>query len=206
MPGLSSLDIAQKSCALVGIQPITSFTPTNPTAVETALDENYSVIVEGELAAYHYDFSRKIGLLSRNAAEPLARWDASYGLPADHLALRSLFFDTDDTPQDYARYGGDVYCNATSTQSVYLEYTFKQNEQFWPPLFVQGVIHRVGALLASAVQERQEHFTALNARASEYFIRAQQKDYQSSSAKKLRLGRLVRARRGRFSSYTAAET
>lgn len=193
MPGLTDIQVAQKACGLVGIDPITSFSDASAEAV--ALDVTYEPLIEGELGIYPWRFASSQVALDRLSDEPLARWGAAYQIPTDCIAVQAVLV-ADDTIE-FDRYANYIYCDATENDTVVLDYTFRQVEAQWPGFFTLGIIYKLASVLAASVQERATLAETLEAKGSDWLTKAGHRDSVGRTARKIKLNRLKAGRRGR---------
>lgn len=198
MAGLTDLDVAQKACALVGITPITSFTPDSVGSTDEAeivlLNELFQVSVEARLEEYPYRWAMKQVRLALESEAPLARWDHAYTEPTDVILPRAL--TVNDKPIIYDRYEGKFFANTAASDQVYLDYIFRVPTQKWPSQFTMGMIFEMASQLADGVQEDAEKAAQLADRAQVWFIKASTRDSQGQTSKSLPHSRFISQRIG----------
>ena len=192
MASLTKIIVAQKSCGLVGIDPITSF--EDGTAEATALEATYEFIVE-DILSHPFRFATKQLGLDREADAPIARWNAAYEIPTDCIAVQAVTV-ADDTIR-FDRYANYIYCDAGEDDSVVLDYTFRENEARWPGFFTYGVQLRLASVLAMSVQERGNVADLMERRAEAHLMKAANRDSSGRTTRKLKLTRITKGRLGR---------
>ena len=201
----TDLEIAQKACSLVGIVPIASFTPSQPTAEATLLDSLYEQIIQSELEAYPWRWAMKMAQLSFDNTTPLARWESRYEEPTDVIMPRTVLVG--NYPINYDRYDSYIYSDTTSTDVVILEYTYRAIVKNWSPGFQLGMVQRLGAALAVGVQERPDKSKELNSEGDITLTRAKTSDSQGQTSKGFNQNQFTSNRvSGRFNLRTKSNS
>lgn len=190
MGATTNIAVAQKACALIGMQPITSFGDDSSEAI--VLNAIYDEIVESELAGYPWRFAMAQRTLNRLAATPASRWDAAYQIPADILMVRAV--TVNDSPIDFDRYDDNIYCDAGVNETVVMDGTYRVKEIDWPAFFRLGVEYRLAAALASGVSMQADLSQLLDEKAEMQIRKARNIDASSQTTRKVTLNRLTNAR------------
>ena len=129
----SKFDICNKALVLVGANTISSFTQ-NTTESKVA-NQLYESTLENLLTRCRWRFASKQAQLSKNTANPDARYDSSYALPNDAHIIHTV--TVGDDVIKYDRYGQNLFTNTTSSDTVIADYTFQPSESIFPPYFKQ---------------------------------------------------------------------
>jgi len=190
MGATTKIAVAQKACALIGMQPITAFTDDSSEAI--VLNAIYDEIVESELAGYPWRFAMAQRTLNRLVSEPASRWDAAYQIPSDILMVRAV--TVSDSPIQFDRYDDNIYCDAGVNETVVLDGTYRVLETDWPAFFRLGIEYRLAAALASGVSMQADMAQLFDEKAELQIRKAKQIDASSQTTRKVNLNRLVNAR------------
>ena len=190
MGATSDIAVAQKACALIGMQPITSFSDDSSEAI--VLNAIYDEIVESELAGYPWRFAMAQRTLNRLSSTPASRWDAAYQIPADILMVRAV--TVNDMPIEFDRYDDNIYCNAGVNETVVMDGTYRVKEIDWPAFFRLGIEYRLAAALASGVSMQADLSQLLDEKAEMQIRKARNIDASSQTTRKVNLNRLTNAR------------
>lgn len=187
---VTSLQICQQALVVIGAQPLTSF--DDGTTESIACSNLYENTVRDELSQYRWRFASNQVQLSRLVDVPSAKWDAAYQLPPECLAITTVF--TNDAPIDFDRYEDNIFCNASTNDVVILEGTFRVNEQFWPPYFVQMIVYRIASQLAHSIAAQVDTADYLDKIAIRHSRLARNRDAQGRTAPKIDTSRLINTR------------
>jgi hypothetical protein len=190
MGATTKIAVAQKACALIGMQPITAFTDDSSEAI--VLNAIYDEIVESELAGYPWRFAMAQRTLNRLSSAPASRWDAAYQIPSDILMVRAV--TVSDSPIQFDRYDDNIYCDAGVNETVVLDGTYRVLETDWPAFFRLGIEYRLAAALASGVSMQADMAQLFDEKAELQIRKAKQIDASSQTTRKVNLNRLVNAR------------
>jgi hypothetical protein len=190
MGATTKIAVAQKACALMGIQPITAF--TDDTSEATVLNAIYDEIVESELSGYPWRFAMAQRTLNRLASAPVSRWDAAYQIPSDILMVRAV--TVNDDPIQFDRYDDNIYCNAGAAETVVLDGTYRVLEIDWPAFFRLGIEYRLASTLASGVSMQADMAQLLEQKADMQLRKARNIDASSQTTRKVNQNRLVNVR------------
>jgi hypothetical protein len=175
---------------MIGASPITSF--TDGTTEATVAANLYEDTVRDLLSRHRWRFATGQTQLSRLTTVPDARWDAAYQLPADMLLLHAVTITDDNIAFD--RYQDMVYCNATSEDAVYADYTFRANESLWPPYFTTGVEYQLASIFAYSVAAQDQLSDLFEKRALRHMTMARSIDSQSQTTRRLNVQRFNQVR------------
>lgn len=187
---ISSLQICQQALVLIGAQPLTSF--DDGTTESIACSNLYENTARDELGQYRWRFASNQVQLSRLVDVPSAKWEAAYQLPPECLSISTVYVN--DIPIDFDRYEDNVFCNAEVEDVVILEGTFRVDEQFWPPYFVQMMVYRIASQLAHSIAAQVDTSDLLDQRAMRHARMARNRDAQGRTAPKIDTSRLINTR------------
>jgi hypothetical protein len=197
----TDIDICARALIMIGAEPITSF--ADGTTESKVASNLYSDTIKNILSAYRWRFASKQTQLSRLTDTPDARWDSAYQLPSDMLSLHTIIVN--DKPIKYNRYGDMAYCNATSTDKVYADYTYYDEGAtnpaiFFPAYFIYTAELTLASLFAFAVAQNTELSVALEQKAGRQLAFARNMDSQQNTTKKFVTSRFINARNSKSSS------
>lgn len=187
---VTSLQICQQALVVIGAQPLTSFDDGTTEAI--ACLNLYENTARDELSQYRWRFASNQVQLSRLVDVPSAKWDAAYQLPPECLAITTVYVN--DIPIDFDRYEDNVFCNAEATEVVILEGTFRIDEQYWPPYFVQMMVYRIASQLAHSIAAQTDTSQMLDQMAVRHSRFARNRDAQGRTAPKIDTSRLINTR------------
>ena len=144
---ITNIDICARALIMVGAAPITSFSDGSTEATVAA--NLYEDTVRDLMTRHRWRFCTGQSQLSRLVEAPKDKWDAAYQLPSDLLVLNSV--RVNDFSIYYDRYQNLVYCNASENDEVIADYTFRADEDLWPPYFIMAVELALAELFAYSV-------------------------------------------------------
>jgi hypothetical protein len=179
---VTAIKIVSRSLILLGHNPITSFDDVGSGAkVANAL---YESSITALLSAHRWNFTKKKGRLSRLTIAPLNNWTYSYQLPSDMLNI----IGTSDN-SDYAIFGDKLYSNQND---VYIDYIFRPDESFFPPLFTETLEYYLASKFAVPITDSKTNAELYYSLFERQLKKAKSVDAQSVPASSLKnLGYLV---------------
>ena len=135
--------------------------------------------------------------LSRLTDTPDHKWDSAYQLPADLVGLHGVFVN--DMPIKFERYGDMVYNDAVSTDKVYADYTYYDEdatnpEQFFPPYFIFLLELSLASIFGYAVAQNNALSDSLELKAQRQLAIAKNLDAQQRTSSRLRVTRFTNTR------------
>lgn len=187
---ITDIDICARALILIGASPITSF--DDGTTESTVAANLYEDTVRDMLSRHRWRFASGQAQLSRLVDAPDARWDAAYQLPADLLILHSVTVTDDQIAYD--RYQDKIYCNATSEDVVFADYTFQANEDLWPPHFVTAVQYQLASIFAYSVAAQEGLSDMFEKRCMRQLMISRTIDSQSQTTRRLNVQRFNQVR------------
>lgn len=199
----TDLSLINAALTRIGEPPITSLT-SSATGAKIA-NENYDVLVEGELSNYPWKRASKIEQLDRLDADtegdPPEPWTAAYQLPEDLVEIRTV--KVGGQPIPYEVHGDSILCDASESDEVILHYIWRAAEVDWPPWFRLGIVYRLEALFLRGIGERYKEAAERDNSAEEQFAKARNRDSQSQPSRDPFTSPTLTARRGSTSTATA---
>ena len=143
----TKFDICSKALTMIGANTISSF--EDGTTESDVANQLYEDTLRALLTQTRWRFSTQQVQLSRLENTPHGRWDAGYQIPADCILIHAI--TVNDNLVKYERYGDKIYCNLDSTATVIMDYTFRQEEDQFPPYFTLGVEYQLASLFGAAI-------------------------------------------------------
>ena len=191
----TKIDICARALVMIGANPITSF--ADGTTESTVASNLYLDTVKNTLSSYRWRFASKQAQLSRLTDAPDHKWDAAYQLPSDLVGLHGVFVN--DIPIKFERYGDMVYNDATSTDKVYIDYTFYDEsatnpEEFFPPYFIFLLELSLASIFGYAVAQNNALSDSLEGKAQRQLAIAKNLDAQQRTSSRLRVTRFANTR------------
>ena len=186
----SKFDICSKALVLVGANTVTSFTEnTTESKVSSQL---YESTLEALLTRTRWRFASKQVTLSKLTTDPTARYDAAYSLPADALIIHTITV-ADDVIK-YDRYGGQIFTNTSSTDTVVADYTFQPSESDFPPYFKQTLVFELASLYAGAIARNDQLSDLYHKRSIAQLAIAKAIDSQAQTTRRMEVDRFKNVR------------
>jgi hypothetical protein len=189
--GRTKTDVATQASRLVGGAAISSF--TDDTTLEAkAANALYEPLVRGEMTAYDWSFLLAYHTLSKDATDPTTVWDSAFDIPAEFLLLRAVLVETLSIP--YEVFGSQIFCDATSEDTVVGKGIVRVDEDLWPDYFALGITYRLAANFGGALARDGALVTVMEQKAEFQFRRARKMDASSDTTKSFRTQRLLATR------------
>ena len=177
----SKFDICSRALVLVGANTVASFTEN--TTESKVSGQLYESTLKNLLTKCRWRFAAKQQQLSRDTTEPTARFDAKYPLPADALIINTITIS--DNVIKYDRYENDIYCDATTSDIVVADYTFRPNEADFPPYFTSALVFELASLFAGAIARNDSLSQLYQNRAIVQMAQAKSQDSQAQTSRKV---------------------
>jgi hypothetical protein len=190
----SAVEVANQAFALIGANAISSFIGT---ATEQVVGEAlYQPLVDAALTSYRWRFATGKATLSRLAAVPLNDWDAAYQMPTDPIILLLNAVMVLDQRIEFDRYEDQIYCNATSDDTVIADYVYSAGEERWPPYFTKAVVFDLASNFAAGIMQDSYLASHFNDMAEIEYRKARFADGSSKTARPMKTNSLINRRRG----------
>lgn len=191
----TAIDICNRALTIIGADDIASLTDegTEARACQREYAELLGEALEAPgMAPYRWAFATAQAVLSRLAAEPLARYSAAYQLPADMKLLHAVMVGSRPIP--FAQLDDMIYCDAADTDEVVVEYTFYPDPSAFPAYFVGPFTTDLASRLAVSVTRDLELAAKLEAKAVRQWAGARAVGSQARTSRRIRATRLTSAR------------
>ena len=186
----SKFDICSRALVLVSANTITSFNDNNTES--KVANQIYESTLKNLLTRCRWRFATKQQQLSRDTTPPTARYDAKYPLPADALVINTVTIS--DNVITYDRYENEIYCDATSTDIVVADYTFRPNEADFPPYFTSALVFELASLFAGAIARNDSLSQLYQSRAVVAMAQAKSQDSQAQTTRRVEVDRFRNSR------------
>jgi len=121
----AAISICSNALVLIGDNPISSFDEEG-TGAKVA-NNFYETSLKAKLGEYTWNFATKQKKLTKLSETPLNKWDYMYQLPSDHIRTITVY-----PHSDYEILEDKIY---SSTDDLELDYIYRVDESFFPPLF-----------------------------------------------------------------------
>jgi hypothetical protein len=181
----SKFDICSKAMVLVGANTITSFTES--TTESKVAGQLYETTLETMLTRCRWRFSSTQSQLSRNSAEPTARFSAKYAVPSGALIIHTL--TVGDNVIEYDRYEDFLYCDASTSDVVVADFTYQPSEANFPAYFKQALVFELASLFAGAIARNDSLSQLYQNRAMQQLAIAKAQDSQAQTSRRLDVSR-----------------
>ena len=181
----SKFDICSRALVLVSANTITSFNDNNTES--KVANQLYESTLKNLLTRCRWRFATKQQQLSRDTTAPTARYDAKYPLPADALVINTVTIS--EYVITYDRYENELYCDATSTDIVVADYTFRPNEADFPPYFTSALVFELASLFAGAIARNDSLSQLYQSRAVVAMAQAKSQDSQAQTTRRVEVDR-----------------
>lgn len=180
-PSTSDIDICARALVMVGANPISSF--SDGTTEALIASNTYEDTIRSDLTMSRWRFAAGQKQLSRLANAPLGRFDAAYQVPSDALVINAVTIN--DNLLLYDRYEDMLYCNASSSDTLIADYTYRADESNWPPYFTLVAQYHMAAIFSAAVARNDAMQQMFMQQYGAQLRIAKSLDSQAQSARKL---------------------
>jgi hypothetical protein len=187
-------DIASRAFLLVGGNPVTDFDSGESQESDLA-NILYEEIVQAELGSYPWNFAKSKVQLSRDSTDPIgSEWSAQYLIDVAAITIRGVLVESNNI--QYEIQGTRILCDASTNDTVIMEYLGRPDEAQWPPYFQLAMIYRLAGDFGGSLARDGELVEAFENKYMFQLRRAKAMDSQSETSRPLRTRRLINARRG----------
>ena len=187
----SALEVATNALYLIGADAITDFSADTVEAkVANAL---YEDIVRTSFASFRWRFATTQSNLVRVSTAPKGRFDSSYNIPSSCITLIAV--TVNDLPIEYDVYGNKVFCDATSNDTVLLDFIQRAAESTWPSYFTTAVEFSLAAAFAISIARDAQLTQLMEQKSAMLFAKARNIDSQTQTTRKLNTTRFISQRR-----------
>jgi len=189
----STLELFQAAFPMIGARipgSIEAETPEAQTARAT-----YEIFVKDAMSRHAWSFATNEETLTY-AGEVSSIPAHKYALPADILRPRRVLLNGVQF-LDFEIRKGALLCNLKDSDCISMVYNFRAHESEWPADFVDAMIHKLAARLATGLLDRARQGAALDAKAEMLLRRASRADRRAFPGRDPDVQpKLVRAWRG----------
>jgi hypothetical protein len=190
-PANSSIDVCSRALILIGAEPITSFEDsTNEALVASNM---YEDIARAALTNSRWRFATEQAILGLLSDAPTGRYDAAYQLPSNLIMLHAV--TVNDSPIEYQTYGDKVFCDASSTETLIADYTFRAIEVDWPSYFTIAVEYTLASMFAVSIARDVQMAGMMEDKAAVSMAKARASDAQQQTSRKFNTNRFISQRR-----------
>jgi hypothetical protein len=190
-PANSAIDICSRALILIGAEPITSF--EDDTSEALIAGNMYEDIARSNLVSTRWRFASNQAVLNRISEEPTGRFDAAYQLPSGVLFTHAV--TVNDFQIEYNIYGSKIYCDASPSDQLVADYTYRAEENDWPSYFSVCVEYAMATVFATALARDQSLSAMMGNQYDRLIAKARSIDSQQQTTRKLTTSRFITNRR-----------
>ena len=187
----SPVDVSSRALILIGAEPITSFDDGNNEALVAS--NMYEDVARSSLVNTRWRFATNQAVLNKLSDAPTGRYDSAYQIPSDSLMLHAV--TVNDHPILYQSYGDKIFCDADSSDSLILDYTFRVDEEFWPSYFIIAVEYALASVFAVALARDASLSQLMEQKGLMAMAKARGLDSQQQTNRTLNTSRFITQRR-----------
>lgn len=187
----TDIDICSRALILIGAEPITSFSDDSNEALIAS--NMYEDMARAMLTSTRWRFATNQAVLNRLSAAPTGRYDAAYQLPSDWLLTHVV--TENDYPIEYQTYGKKLFCDAASTSTLVLDYTYRPDEADWPSYFIVALEYELASMFAASLARDNQLAQLMDSQARLKIVAARNIDAQQQTTRKLTTNRFIVNRR-----------
>ena len=187
----SPVDVCSRALIMIGADPITSFDDGNNEALIAS--NMYEDIARASLVNTRWRFATNQVILNRLTEVPTGRYDAAYQLPSGLLMTHAV--TVNDNPIEYQTYGDKLFNNASSSDELVLDFTYRAEEQYWPSYFTVAVEYELAVVFAVGLARDQQLAQLMSQQAIAAMTKARNLDGQQQTTRKLITNRFISNRR-----------
>jgi len=189
-PANSAIDICSRALILVGAEPITSF--DDDTTEALIAGNMYEDIARTNLTSTRWRFSANQAVLNRLTEAPTGRFDAAYQLP-DYLFVHAV--TVRDLQIEYNIYGNKIFCDASPTDELIVDFTYRASEVDWPSYFSVCVEYAMAVVFATALIRDPSLAGLMESQYTRLLAKARSTDSQQQTTRKVTTSRFITNRR-----------
>lgn len=187
----SDLDLANSALHLIGAEALIAFTDDSPEGkIATSIFED---TISSALSGHRWRFASKQRTLTASSVDPTSRWDSAYALPSDCLIVSAVTIN--DIRIEYDIYQRKIFCNATASDAVVVDYIFRPDVVDWPAPFKMGTIYQLASIFALSLARDGALSRLMAEQSNMLYARARHIDSQQQTTRKLTTGRFIAQRR-----------
>jgi len=187
----SSIDIASRALVLIGAEPITSFDSSSTEALVAT--NMYEDTVRAMLSTARWRFATEQSVLNQLSDVPTGRFDIAHQLPSNLLVLHGV--TVNDNLIEFTVYGDKVFSDATSSDSLVADFTFRADEVDFPSYFSLALQYSLASIFATSIARDDRLMQLMETKANQLMAKARNIDAQQQTTRKLVTSRFISNRR-----------
>ena len=177
----SAIDIAARALTLIGANPISSFSDVSTEAL--IANNMYEDVAQASLCQTRWRFATNQAVLNQLTDEPTGRFSVAHQLPVDSIMVHAI--TVSDLLIIYSIYGDKVFSDASTTDELVVDYSFRADEITWPSYFTLAVEYQLAAIFASSIARDDTLTQVMEAKAERLMAKARNLDSQQQTTRKL---------------------
>ena len=177
----SAIDIAARALTLIGANPISSFSDVSTEAL--IANNMYEDVAQASLCQTRWRFATNQAVLNQLTNEPTGRFSVAHQLPVDSIMVHAI--TVSDLLIIYSIYGDKVFSDASTTDELVVDYSFRADEITWPSYFTLAVEYQLAAIFASSIARDDTLTQVMEAKAERLMAKARNLDSQQQTTRKL---------------------
>ena len=177
----SAVDIAARALTLIGANPISSFSDVSTEAL--IANNMYEDVAQASLCQTRWRFATNQAVLNQLTNEPTGRFSVAHQLPVDSIMVHAI--TVSDLLIIYSIYGDKVFSDASTTDELVVDYSFRADETTWPSYFTLAVEYQLAAIFASSLARDDTLTQVMEAKAERLMAKARNLDSQQQTTRKL---------------------
>lgn len=177
----SAVDIAARALTLIGANPISSFSDVSTEAL--IANNMYEDVAQASLCQTRWRFATNQAVLNQLTNEPTGRFSVAHQLPVDSIMVHAI--TVSDLLIIYSIYGDKVFSDASTTDELVVDYSFRADETTWPSYFTLAVEYQLAAIFASSIARDDTLTQVMEAKAERLMAKARNLDSQQQTTRKL---------------------
>ena len=187
----SAIDIASRALVLIGAEPITSFDSSSTEALVAT--NMYEDTVRAMLSTARWRFATEQSVLNQLSDVPTGRFDIAHQLPSNLLVLHGI--TVNDNLIEFTVYGDKVFSDATSSDSLVADFTFRADEVDFPSYFSLALQYSLASIFATSIARDDRLMQLMETKANQLMAKARNIDAQQQTTRKLSTSRFISNRR-----------
>ena len=189
----TKFDICSRALVMIGANRISSF--DDATTESKVANDIYQDILESDLTITRWRFASKQEQLNYDATAPTHSWDSRYPFPSDCLYVHGVYIN--ENPIVYDVYEGYIMADTTSSDTVYIDFTYAPDENTFPPYFRLALEYHLASEFSGSITRNAGIMKMYEDKFRQQIIRSKNLDSSQQTTRKIRLDRF-RKFRGSF--------
>ena len=187
----SALDIASRALVLIGAEPITSFESNSTEALVAS--NMYEDVVRSSLCIARWRFATEQATLNQLTETPTGRFAIAHQLPSNLLMLHTV--TVNDNILGYTVYADKIFSDASTSDVLVADYTFRASETDFPSYFSLAVQYSLAGVFATAIARDDSLAQLMDGKADRLMAKARNLDSQQQTTRSLSTSRFATNRR-----------